>query len=254
MNCADLTEIFRAEPLAGWTCKPDDGFLRLETPLRYPDGGVIEVFVENLNDRLLVTDYGESFRFLYNHGIDPVRSAVRQQVVDLAVSLGGADISEDTIEITVDPGLAMAAAVRLGQIITRIADLTLTNKGPLGGSFSDVVEDFLRSRLHGAEIRRHEALAGAATKHRIDIVVRSAKGVSAIESLSASTPTGANAQTAYTIQKFVDLKAVGAGAPEVYSVIDNSSDTWSGALRRQLENVSTVIDWERRDDLAHALT
>lgn len=254
MNCDQLRAVVNANPLAGWRCVPGDGFLRLETSLRYADGGVIEVFIEERRGTLVVTDYGEAFRFLHTNGIDPTRSATRQQLIEMAAQLAGATLVDDAIEIRVEsPSEVVGVAARLGQAIGRIADLSLQGTGPVGKTFSDTLEEFITSNVHGLEVQRGATLQGRAAKHQIDIVVRSQRGISAIEGLSALTATGANAQTAYTIQKFADLAAIGHGAPDRYAVIDDSSDVWTDSLRRQLENFSTVVDWARRDDLLHYL-
>ena len=48
MNCADFLAAMREDPLAGWQCVPDEGFVRIRTPLRYSDGGIVELYVEEL--------------------------------------------------------------------------------------------------------------------------------------------------------------------------------------------------------------
>jgi hypothetical protein len=254
MTCSDLAAALQSKPMAGWRCSPADDFLRLESPLRFADGGVIELYVEPRDGRFIVTDFGEAFRYLQTHGLDPLRSSVRAHFIALALSLGGATDDEGTIEIIVDePGDILAAAVRLGQIMTRIADLSISAKGVAGGTFSEVVEEFLKTGLRGAEVRHGGTVQGRATTHQIDFLVHSTNGTSAVEALSAVTANGANAQTAYTIQKFADIAAVGAGAPRRFAVLDDAGEVWTEALRRQLENFAVVVDWERRDVLLQSL-
>ncbi|MCC6241754.1 MAG: DUF1828 domain-containing protein [Gemmatimonadaceae bacterium] len=255
MNCSDLTELARATPLAGFRCSQDGDFLRLETPFRYPDGGTIELFVEEFNGVLRVSDYGEAFRFLEKGGLEPLRSPGRRRAIEFAVKLAGAQLDDGVLEISLRDGVdLMPAIVRLGQAMTRVADLSLLVKGTLVNRFSDAVEDYLKTHTTGLEIRRGAEVRGNATSHQVDIFTRSTKGIAVVESLSAITPTGANAQTAFTIQKFADISAIGPGAPSRYTVLDDSSEVWSDSLRKQLTQFSDVIDWERRGDLASALS
>lgn len=254
MNCSSLADMVREAPMAGLRCRQDGDYLRVETPFRYPDGGTVELFVEQRGAQLIVSDMGEAFRFLAKGGIDPLRSPVRQRAIDLAAKLAGATLDRGVLELSVQASHELLPAIfRIGQALTRVADLSLLVKGALTSTFSDAVEEFLKANTHGVEITRGATIHGSATTHQVDILARSVKGIAVIESLSAVTPTGANAQTAFTIQKFADISALGANAPERFAVLDDSAEVWSEALRKQLSRFAGVVDWERRDELAAAL-
>lgn len=255
MNCAQLAAAVKSAPLNGWACRVDGDFLRLETPLKFPDGGTVELYVEVRGSTFVASDFGEAFRFLESAGIDPLRSVTRGRMIDLAAQLGSASIDDGVIEIvSTSPEAVMSSLVRLGQVVTRVADLSLYSKGALGNTFSDELEDYLRIRTRGVEIRRLELVEGASETHRVDIVTRSGdRGVSAIEGLSALTASGANSQTAFTIKKFADIQAIGPGAPQRFAVLDNSSDVWTPPLRQQIARFADVIEWEKRDVLPVAI-
>lgn len=254
MNCSTLADIVRTAPMAGLRCRQDGDLLRLETPFRYPDGGTVELFVEGHPGNLVVSDLGEAFRFLEKGGLDPLRSPGRQKAIDLAAKLAGATLDEGVLEIRLQADTDLASAVmRLGQALTRVADLSLFVRGTFANTFSDAVEEFLKSSTQGVEIRRGATIRGSATTHQVDILARSLKGIAVVESLSAITPTGANAQTAFTIQKFADISALGSAAPDRFAVLDDSAEVWSESLRKQLSRFADVVDWEQRDDLAAAI-
>lgn len=255
MNCSDLVEAVRRSPLAGWRCRADGDFVRVETPLRYPDGGTVELYIEDRAGALIVSDFGEAFRFLESAGLDPLRSPAREKMIDLAARLGNAAIDEGAIEIRgVKPPEILASLVKLGQVVTRVADLALQARGAMATTFADDLEDYLRTTTKGVEVRRRVVLEGASDRHEIDIVTKSAAhGQSAIESLSAPTANGANSQTAFTIKKFADIAALGRNAPNRFVVLDDSADVWTLSLRQQLARFADVIDWERRDRLVEAI-
>lgn len=254
MNCEELARAISDSPLASWSCSADQHFLRLRSPFRYPDGGIIELFVQERGNQLVVTDFGEAYRFLETSGVEPERSVARRDLIELALRLGAARNVEGALEILVDrPTDVLTAVLRLAQVVTRVGDLTLSVKGAFGNTFADYLVEFLKSSVPAAEITAGQTVRGLNGTHRVDIVAKTRQGVSAIEALSSLTPNGANAQTAYTIQKFADIAALGAGAPQRYAVLDDTSDVWSESLRRQLEQFSTVYEWERRDRLVEAL-
>lgn len=251
MNCAQLENVFREAPLAGWSCTASGDYLSLQTPLRYPDGGVIEVFVETYGTDVVVTDFGEAARFLETHGIDPNRGATRRRLIELAISLGGATSSEGAVEIHVaKPSEIFEAALRLAQIITRIGDLVLSVRSGLGTTFSEEVEEFLRAALPSGEFRRNVTVWGKAAEHQIDLeLIVPGQGLTLVEALSASTLGGATAQMTYTVAKFADIWHLGHQAPARVALLDDSVDVWTQPIRAQLQNFGAVYDWGERDEL-----
>lgn len=249
MTCDDLFDAIRDQPLNGWSCDVGGDFLRLLTPMRYADGGPIELFVEAGDDHFTVTDFGEAFRFLETYGLDPMRSPTRERLIKLAADLGGARIDEGTIEIVAaDPSRILEAAIRLAQVVTRVSDLSLDLRSVSGSTFTNVVGEYLFAELESAEIIPRGTLEGRAATHQFDFVVHSLKGVSAIEAMAASTIAGANHQIAFAIKKFADLSAL-EGAPRRIAVIDDSAGVWTESFREQLGRFANVVDWERRDVL-----
>lgn len=254
MNCSQLIDLVRGSSLAGWDCVEEGALLRFATPLRYPDNGIIEIFVELRDGRFIVTDFGEAFRFLESHGLDPLRSPTRQKAIEFATRLAEGTLDEGVLEIPVSsPSEVLAASMRMAQLVTRVADLSLLAKGALTSTFSDTVEEFLKLTVPAAEITRGAVVRGSAATHQVDLLVKTFDRLAVVASLAAVTHTGANAQTAFTIQKFADIAAVGASAPDRYTVLDDSADVWSDSLRKQLSRFSDVMDWEMRNELALSL-
>jgi hypothetical protein len=252
MNCSTIMRAMKTDPLMGWTCSESKGLVRLVSPLRYADGGFIEVFVEERGDGFVVTDFGEAFRFLENHGIEPMRSTTRERLVTLAADLGGAIlVGGDAIEVEVaDLTGLMTSVQRLTQVVSRIADLQLSSRSWIISTFTDAVEEYLQERTKGVEIKRNSEVQGKAAKHAFDIVAKSSRqGISVIEAMSATTPASATSQLAFSVSKFADVMFLGKSAPRRYAVLDESAEVWTEELRRQLSNVASVVDWEKRDRL-----
>jgi hypothetical protein len=47
-----------------FTCTPMSEYIRIETPFLYPDGDIIDVFSQERDDHRLLTDLGETQRWL----------------------------------------------------------------------------------------------------------------------------------------------------------------------------------------------
>lgn len=250
MTCDELLQSLRANPLAGWICQSQDDFLRLQLPMRYSDGGAIEVFVEERGAGFVVTDFGEAYRFLDSGGVDMTRSSTKRRIATLAAQLGEATENEGSFEIVVNAADRIApAAIQLGQVISRVGDIMLLSKGALGSAFADQLADYLRESTRGVEITRHAPIEGAAQSWHVDILAKSMNRLAAVQCLSAVSPGGANAQSAFTIMKFLDMGRA-ANAPHRFSVLDDDeSDVWSINLRQQLATVCDVVDWQQRDQV-----
>jgi hypothetical protein len=52
-----------------FTCKPIGYHVRIRTSYTYPDGDYIDVFVKQCNDDIVISDLGETMRWLIGSGI-----------------------------------------------------------------------------------------------------------------------------------------------------------------------------------------
>ena len=70
-------------------CRRQGRYVRVRTPLLYPDGGVVDVFVRERDGHIAVTDLGEALGWLRQQTLDGKRSPKQQRLLqDVCLTLG----------------------------------------------------------------------------------------------------------------------------------------------------------------------
>src|SRR5260370_9390749 len=72
-----------------FTCSRANEYIRIRTPYLYPDGDVIDLFLSEHEDRLTLTDLGESLRWLTMQSLARQKSPNQRQLIqDLFLNHG----------------------------------------------------------------------------------------------------------------------------------------------------------------------
>ena len=87
-----------------FSCVDVNGFTRIRTPFLYPDGDVIDLFVQNLNGAMTITDLGETLRWLRSQSIAPRRTPKQTKLIE---------------DVCLNHGLEFYKGMLLASIITR---------------------------------------------------------------------------------------------------------------------------------------
>ena len=98
------------------TPAPREG-VRVRTPLMYPDGGMVDVFVLERSGRYSVTDFGETLGWLRMQSVSTRRSPKQNRMVEdtcqtLGVELHRGQLSYGRVRLT-DSGSRCCASLRL---------------------------------------------------------------------------------------------------------------------------------------------
>ena len=108
-----------------------DKDVRIRTPLLYPDGGLIDVFVYEQDGRLTVTDYGEAIGWLGLQSVSNTQSSKRKNLIsDICMTLG-TEFENGQLLLTCKHITELGEAVhRLAQAIVRVSDICFTFPQP----------------------------------------------------------------------------------------------------------------------------
>lgn len=99
------------------------GGVRVRTPLLYPDGGVIDVFVVEGDDGLRVTDFGEALGWLRTVGGVGERSADQQRRLEEVCRCLGVGLRAGELAAGCDVQEVGRAVVRLAQVAATVGNL-----------------------------------------------------------------------------------------------------------------------------------
>ena len=125
------------------------GHLRIASAFRYPDGSAVDLFIANQKDLLsgvgpvTLTDFGNTFLWLDQLDIRPLKSARRKQLTEDVLETYGGTHARGSLSCTVDKTNLLPGIIRLGQACIRIADLTFTQRIAAQGSFTEEVENLI---------------------------------------------------------------------------------------------------------------
>ncbi len=121
--------------------QPSNNDVRIRTPLLYPDGGLIEVFVYEQAGQLAVTDYGEALGWLSLQSTSKIRSPKRTNLInDICMTLG-IRIENGQLQLTCNHIAELGEAVhRLAQAIVRVSDIYFTFSQPIEFAHTTVVQ------------------------------------------------------------------------------------------------------------------
>ncbi len=120
----NLPELFQCAQLS-------EHDVRVRTPLLYPDGGLVDVFVYEQAGHLAVTDYGEALGWLSLQSTSNIESPKRTSLInDICMTLG-IMIENRQLQFICSNVAELGEAVhRLAQAIVRVSDICFTFSQP----------------------------------------------------------------------------------------------------------------------------
>jgi hypothetical protein len=255
MSSINICQDFNGGLLDLFDCQPHGEYQRIRTPYLYPDGDVIDVFCKPQGDTTLITDLGETTRWLRMQTVSPRRSPKQKALIEDACQTHGIEFYKGMLMARCRPGDDLAAVVfRVAQAALRVSDLWFTFRTRSVESLADEVADFLVEREF--QFDRGEKLVGRSGRvWTPDFHVRTVRQSSLVYVLSTGSRSAARNVVNHVHTAFFDLNQLAAGpeALRFVSLFDDSADVWSEEDFRLAEQLSTVTRWSRPDMLVDVL-
>lgn len=121
----DLAGMFELEPFS-------ETKLRVQTPLRFSDGDLVDVFVLEEDGRLWVTDYGDTLGWLDGHFWESGFTDVEMRIVKGVCRSFGVEFNEGHLEKAVKSADRLALEIlSLAQASVRISDRCYIRRRPM---------------------------------------------------------------------------------------------------------------------------
>jgi hypothetical protein len=231
------------------------GFTRIRTPFLYPDGDVIDVFLQEKSGVMTVTDLGETMRWLRGQSISPRRSAKQRALIDDVCLNHGVELFHGMLVARVKPGDNLAFVVmRAAQACLRAADVWFTMRTRSVESVTEEVEVFLSEKGIGFE--RSTPLVGRSGRTwRPDFHTRTPKRSSLVCVLSTGSRAAAKNVTDHVLAGWFDLNhmSIGPEGLQFISLFDDTMDVWSEQDFNLLKDLSTVSRWSQPEAFLETL-
>jgi hypothetical protein len=236
-------------------CTEVNDAVRIRTPFLYPDGDIIDIFYKTQADRQILTDFGETLRWLEMQTYSQYLSK-RQEVALRDICLTHSiENYEGMLIVRVDKDESLSEAItRLGQAIVRVSDLWFLSRTRLIESITDEVSELLRE--NHVRFEQNKKFVGRSTRNwKVDFHTWSPQRSAFIQVLSTGSRAAANRKVNDVVAAWTDLNQFKAGREPTHfiSLFDDTLDVWGNENIRQLEELSSISYWSRPEELVELL-
>lgn len=251
----NVCEHLRGELGELFECKPHRGYVRVRTPLLYPDGGIVDVFVSFHEGGFTVSDLGEALGWLKVQSASGQRSPKQQRLLqDVCLTLGVELFRGQLMLRGRGESDLTETIMRLGQAVVRVSDLWFMTRTRSVESVTDEIADLLQER--GILFERGGKLAGRSGRvWSVDFQTRTSRRSALVFVLASGSRAGARRVTEHVVAGWHDLSPLRVGAQELrfVSLFDDTADVWSDEDFRLVESLSDIGRWSRPDQFVELL-
>jgi hypothetical protein len=256
LTSANVCEVLARSLGALYACEPFGNYIRLRTPYLYPDGDGIDLFVRMGTNAGVVSDLGETVRWLRMQATSERRTKKQREIIQDVALTHGVVFSNGLLRVDFKDTTEMAAAVtRLAQACVRVSDLWYSFRTRAVESLCDEVADYLAEN-HVRYERGTVLMGRSSTSWKVDFRVRTERS-SLMFVLSTGSRTVARTRAEHVLSAWIDLQhmKVGPDRLQFISLIDDTLDVWSPETLRLVEGdgLSNVIMWSDPASLLDAL-
>ena len=237
------------------TPAPHEG-VRVRTPLLFPDGGVIDVFVVERDGSYTLTDFGDAGGWLGLQTVSQQLTEKQRSLMKDTCQTLGIELKGETLVLRRVLAAGIADAVlRVAQAEARVADLWFTMRQVLGESTADEVNEWLLMRQFQVD-RRVPIVGKSSRKWTIDFKTRTPTKESLVFLLSTGTRGATKRVVEHVVTGFHDLRnaSVESSGVAYVSLFDDTVDVWRNEDFALAESLSEVARWSRPDEFAELLT
>lgn len=229
--------------------------VRVHTPLMYPDGGVVDVFVLEHSGRLIVTDHGDAIGWLGMQSVADKLTPHQRSLIDDICRVQGVNLDRGRLVAHCDSLASVADAVhRVALAVVRVGDVSFTFRTRGQTPVADAVDKWLRQRPF--EVRRHVKHRGASNREwTVDYMINAEQCTSLVFLLSTAT-TGASRRIAERVTSAcVDLQFMKADRSDLafVSLFDDTQDVWKNKDFALVGANSEVARWSDPDHFERVL-
>jgi Domain of unknown function DUF1828 len=235
-----------------YECSPINGFVRIRTPYLYPDGDIIDLYLQEKMGQITFTDLGDTLRWLRMQTFARQKTDKQEALIrDICLTLG-VEQYRGMLLLRVKQNESLVSAItRLAQAVIRVSDIWFTFRTRALESIQEEVAEFL-SELK-IPFTQNEKVRGHSGRSRtIDFHTRHSRQSSFVELLSTGSRAAANSKADSTLVTWYDVNYLKMGSNDIQfvSLFDDTLDVWTSNNIQLLEQISDVAYWSRREHFA----
>ena len=251
MNSFDLCASIAATLPPLFVCSPaPHRGVRVRTPMRYPDGGVVDVFVLEHDGSYTITDFGDALGWLGLQSVSRQRSPKQQALIqDVCLTLR-IELSQGQLVLRqVTREMLGESVLRVAQAAIRVSDLWFTLRSQSLQTTADEVDEWLREKQIPFE--RQVQKQGRSTQNwTIDFETHTDNRTSLVFVLSTGSRGPVRRLAEHVLAGCVDLSHLKASQHGLIfvSLFDDTEDVWRPEDFSLVEEHSEIARWSRPDE------
>jgi len=230
-------------------CIERDHCTVVRTPIRYPDGDTIELFVRQQGRGFMLTDYGETFRWLHMQKLGRgLTDNENESIMSICRGLG-VTYQDKELSAAASAERLPSVALNLAMCALRVSDLSLGFQYQGGADKFDEFSELLTG--WDFEFESRFAVEFGDDEYRVDFKINPTPSVTKyLQILSADSRSQANSQVDRTLAKWLAFEEFGEGPTSSrISVLDDRDFEWSDNRERLLRRRSLVALWSNKSDV-----
>ena len=230
--------------------------VRVRTPLMYPDGDLVDVFVLERGDEWVVTDHGDALGWLIGRSASGNLSPAQNELVEDVCRTQGVELHRGRLLRRCRGDAALADAVeRVALSAVRVSDVWFTFRARTRATVGDEVDEWLQRRQFSVE-RQVKRRGRSSREWTIDYRIASESRLSMVFLLSTGTRGAVRRITEHVLAGWVDLGHLRKTQSNLVfvSLFDDTQDVWREEDFSLLEEFSQIARWSRPDQFAQILT
>lgn len=236
-------------------CTEVMGYTRIRTPYLYPDGDVIDLFYKVSQGQPIVSDLGETMRWLLSQTTAEVLSTKQEQALQDILLTHDVERYRGAFVVRVSGDESLSSAImRLAQVAIAVGNLWFLFRTRVVSSLQDEIAELLRER--GLQFEPNEKLSGRSGRSwRVDFHIWHSQRSALVQVLSTGSRAAANTKANTIFAAWSDLSQMKVGRQPLrfISLFDDTLDVWTAETIRQLEELSDVAYWSEPDRFVEML-
>lgn len=252
MNQSDLCGSIQEGLPALFECSPapEDG-VRVRTPLMYPDGGLVDIFVQESGDGFSMTDFGETLGWLRMQSANLRRSPKQGRMIEDVCQTLGVELDREQLVLRSKDASGLDEPIlRLAQAAVRVSDLWLTQRARRAEAVAEEVSGWLGEKgIAYDRAARQTGRSGHAWT--IDYKICTESQTSLVFLLSTGSRAAARRIAEHVLAGCVDLSHLQES--QIISLFDDTEDTWQPKDFKLVETYSKIAYWSRPDHFERIL-
>ena len=224
--------------------------VRVRTPMLYPDGGVVDVFVLSRGSGYVVTDFGDALGWLWLRSVSPRRSARQDALAREVCQTLRIELSNEQLVVrAVTPDTLGEAVIRIAQAVVQVSDLWFTIRSQALQTTADEVEEWLNGKR--IPFQRNVSKQGRSTREwTVNFETQTDHRTGLVFLLSTGSRGAVHRITDHVVTGCVDLyhlKEIQSNL-EFVSLFDDTVDVWRPEDFSLVDAFSQVARWSAPDE------